>query len=29
MTVWAGPQPRGVWLPIADLLLVVDHHLGG
>jgi Uma2 family endonuclease len=24
MTVWAGPQPHGVWLPISDLLLVVE-----
>jgi Uma2 family endonuclease len=24
LTVWANPQPRSVWLPIADLLLVVE-----
>jgi Uma2 family endonuclease len=24
LTVWAGPQPRSVWLPITDLLLVVE-----
>lgn len=24
LTVWARPQPRSVWLPLADLLLVVE-----
>jgi Uma2 family endonuclease len=24
LTLWAKPQPRGVWLPLADLLLVVE-----
>jgi Uma2 family endonuclease len=24
LTVWSGPQPRSVWLPITDLLLVVE-----
>jgi len=24
LTLWAGPQPRSVWLSIADLLLVVE-----
>jgi Uma2 family endonuclease len=24
LTVWSGPQPRSVWLPLTDLLLVVE-----
>jgi Uma2 family endonuclease len=24
LTLWARPQPRGVWLPVADLLLVIE-----
>lgn len=24
LTVWRTPPPRGVWLPVADLLLVVE-----
>lgn len=24
LTIWAGPQPRSVWLPLSDLLLVVE-----
>lgn len=24
LTVWAGPQPRSVWLSVTDLLLVVE-----
>jgi Uma2 family endonuclease len=24
LTVWAAPQPRDVWLPLTDLLLVVE-----
>jgi Uma2 family endonuclease len=24
LTVWSGPQPRSVWLPVADLLLVAE-----
>src|SRR5215471_17659463 len=23
LTLWAKPQPRSVWLPVADLLLIV------
>src|SRR5690242_8331299 len=24
LTLWAKPQPRSVWLPLADLLLVIE-----
>jgi Uma2 family endonuclease len=24
LTLWAGPQPRSVWLPVTDLLLIIE-----
>jgi Uma2 family endonuclease len=24
LTLWSKPQPRGVWLPLVDLLLVIE-----
>jgi Uma2 family endonuclease len=29
LTVWARPQPPGVWLPLADLVLVVEIESSG